>query len=190
MMLPSNAPTNLKVYPIPGVGVEVRTTFHQANGVDGTYVRFEVSTDDDFASTDYDSGQVAITPISDNTEGIMVFAFIPVSGGTYYYRLCFWDDVNYTMITWLVWNGTAVSTTPKVGTIRPSGDYSVAIETVFPAAPATHFDKVDELVHNDDTDYVQTTVTTGGGTKDQTDLYNLEDLSDDDFVNKIGRAHV
>lgn len=181
-MLPSNAPTNLSVVPIPGVGVEVRATFHQANGVDGTYVRFEVSTEDDFASTDYDSDQVAITPVADENETIMVFPFIPVSAGTYYYRLCFWDDVNYTKTTWLVWNGTVVSTTPKTGTIRPSGDSSVAIETVFPSSPTTHFDKVDEITENEDTDYVQTLVTTGGGTKDQTDLYNLENLSDNDFV--------
>jgi hypothetical protein len=143
-----------------------------------TYVRFEVSTDDTFAATDYDSGQVAITPIADGAEGIMVFTFIPLAAGTYYYRLCFWDDDNYTKTTWLVWNGTVVSNTPKVGYIRPSSDNSVAIETVFPAAPATHFDKVDELVHNDDTDYVETAV---GTPKDQTDLYNLEDLSDVDF---------
>jgi hypothetical protein len=183
-MLPSLSPTNLSVVPLPGVGVEVRATFHDANTSDGTYARFEVSTDNTFAATDYDSGQVAITPITDGAEGIMVFTFIPLAAGTYYYRLCFWDDINYTKTTWLVWNGTVVSNTPKVGYIRPSSDNSVAIETVFPAAPTTHFDKVDEITHNDDTDYVETAV---GTPKDQTDLYNLGDLSDVDFkdINSI-----
>jgi hypothetical protein len=181
MMLPSLSPTNLSVVPIPGVGVEVKATFHQANGVNGTYARFQVSAVSNFVSTVYDSGQVAITSVADGNEAILVFTFIPVSAGTYYYRLCFWDDINYTKTTWLVWNGTAVGDTDTTGTIRPSGDSSVAIETVFPAAPATHFDKVDELAHNDDTDYVQTFQVGGGGLKTQQDLYDLGDLSDVDF---------
>ena len=79
----SNSPTNVKVYPIPGIGVEVKATFHQANSLSATYARFQVSTSSNFATTFYDSDQVSITEIPDGTEGTMVFEFIPTSAGTY-----------------------------------------------------------------------------------------------------------
>ena len=68
----SNSPTNVKVYPIPGIGVEVKATFHQANSLSATYARFQVSTSQDFATTFYDSDQVSIIEIPDGTEGTMV----------------------------------------------------------------------------------------------------------------------
>ena len=151
-MLPSLSPTNLSVVPLPGVGVEVRATFHDANASDGTYARFEVSTDNTFATTDYDSGQVAITPITDGAEGIMVFAFIPLVIGTYFCRLCFWDDINYTKTAWLVWNGTVVTTSALTTiTRRPNADSAPLQLTPVPGG--NHFSTVDEDPA-DDADYV------------------------------------
>ena len=154
-MLPSNSPTNLLVVPLPGVGVEVRATFHDANTSNGTYARFEVSTVSNFASTVYDSGQVAITSVADATEAIMVFAFIPTSAGTYYYRLCFWDNVNVGQTTITVWNGATVGESAvQVATVRPTGDTATKQLSMFPT-DTTHYNLVDEAAHNDMTDYVK-----------------------------------
>ena len=150
----SNAPTNVKVYPIPGTGVEVHAVFHQSNSLPATYARFQVATDANFASIIYDSNQVSITPINDNTEGVMVFSWIPASTGTYYYRLCFWDNANYTYTSWTVWNGTSVSTAyDLLSTLRPVGDYSTSATNGYPNA--SHYANIDETTA-DDTDYVFT----------------------------------
>ncbi len=135
---PSNSPADVKVYPIPNVGIEVKATFNKVNSsTSATYARFQVSTDPNFGTTVYDSGQVSITSIVDGTEGTMVFGFIPSSAGTYYYRLCFWDDSNYTKTGLTVWNGVTIGTTTQNKTIRPTGDNSVQIETVYPSSPTT-----------------------------------------------------
>jgi hypothetical protein len=179
--LPSLSPTGIKVYPIPGIGVEVHATFHQTNALSATYAQFQVSIHSNFSDTIYDSGQVAITPIVDGAEGIMVFDFVPSSANTYYYRLCFWDNSNYTHTTWLVWNGTTVGASTQTAYLYPSSDGSCSIETVYPASPTTHYDKVDEITHNDTTDYVQIFKQTGQPTKEQADYYNLTDFSDANF---------
>ena len=195
-MLPSLSPTNLSVVPLPGVGVEVRATFHDANTSDGTYARFEVSTDNTFATTDYDSGQVAITPITDGAEGIMVFAFIPLVIGTYFCRLCFWDDINYTKTAWLVWNGTVVTTSALTTiTRRPNADSAPLQLTPVPGG--NHFSTVDEDPA-DDADYVYNnsggswfidkyTVPTSGINPDT--LKNIQDVTVYGRFNDDGRIY-
>jgi hypothetical protein len=195
-MLPSLSPTNLSIVPLPGVGVEVRATFHDANASDGTYARFEVSTDNTFATTDYDSGQVAITPITDGAEGIMVFAFIPLVIGTYFCRLCFWDDINYTKTAWLVWNGTVVTTSALTTiTRRPNADSAPLQLTPVPGG--NHFSTVDEDPA-DDADYVYNisggswfidkyTVPTSGINPDT--LKNIQDVTVYGRFNDDGRIY-
>ena len=167
-MLASLAPTAVKVYPLAATGIEVRATFHQANGGSATYARFEISTAANFATLDYDSGQVAITAIADGAEGVMVFPWIPTAADTYYYRLCFWDDTNVSQTTWLTWNGTTVSTGTSTVTVRPTSDSSVAIPGISPGSPTTHFDKVDEESSDGDTTCLY--VNTAGQTR--SDVYN------------------
>jgi hypothetical protein len=150
----SNAPTNVKVFPIPAKGVEVRATFTATNGLPATYARFQISTDPNFGTTVYDSGQVSINPINDGAEGVIVFTWVPSSQGTYYYRLCFWDNSNYTLTNFTVWNGAVIGeSSVQTATIRPVADSSVAL-SIYPTTPTTHYDKVDETIHNDATDYV------------------------------------
>lgn len=176
---PSNPPTNIKVYPIPGTGVEVHATFTQANSSPAAYAQFQISKVSDFSTIYYDSGQVSISPIVDGAEGTMVFYFTPDAATTYYYRLCFWDSLNYTKTTWQVWNGTTVGTTTKTAYLRPTSDNSISggYHYPYPASPATFFDKIDEDTHNDNTDYVYTT---GSAAGTYTDYYNLSDFSDVD----------
>jgi len=182
MANPSNAPTNIKVYPIPGVGVEVHAVFHQANNLPATYARFQVSTDPNFGTTVYDSNQVAITPINDNTEGVMIFSWIPSGQGTYYYRLCFWDNANYTNTSWTVWNGTTVSQSSGSQKLYPTSDSSIAIGGVYPTSPTTHYDKLDEPTANDATDYIYTS---GASTVTQQDLYGKTSFSPPDGLQSI-----
>jgi hypothetical protein len=157
----SNPPSNIQVYPIPGVGVEVRATFTQANNLPATYARFQISTVNNFTSILYDSGQVAIQPISDGQEGVMIFNWIPTSEGTYYYRLCFWDNANYTYTGWTVWNGTTTTIQTDSTNIYPTGDYALNVGASGsqiiprPGSPATHYDKIDETTQNGDTDYLE-----------------------------------
>jgi len=186
MANPSNSPTNLKVYPIPGVGVEVHAVFHQANGVNATYARFQVSTDPNFGTTVYDSGQVSITPIADGTEGVMVFAFIPSSAGTYYYRLCFWDNTNKNQTNLTVWNGATVGIgTAHTLTIRPDGDSTVEL-SIYPTSPTTHYDKVDEASQNGNTDYVYASYP-----DNKKDIFTFQDTSLYGYlVNIILRAYI
>jgi hypothetical protein len=136
--------------------VDVRATFTQANNLPATYARFQISTTNNFTNIVYDSGQVAIQPISDGQEGSMIFGWFPPSEGTYYYRLCFWDNANYTKTGWTVWNGTTVGETVQ-GTYNlvPVSDYLVQWDTVVPDTPTTHFDKVDEIPADDSSTYIQ-----------------------------------
>jgi hypothetical protein len=159
MANPSNPPTKIQVYPIPGVGVEVRATFKQANNLPATYARFQIATVNDFTNILYDSGQVAIQPISDGQEGVMIFNWLPTSEGTYYYRLCFWDNANYTNTNWTIWNGTTTTIQTGSMNIYPTDDYALNVgysgSTIrpYPNSPATHYDKIDETTQ-DDTDYL------------------------------------
>jgi hypothetical protein len=149
----SNAPTNVRVYPIPSTGVEVHAVFHQSNSLPATYARFQVATDANFTSIIYDSNQVSITPINDNTEGVMIFSWIPSSTGTYYYRLCFWDNANYLHTSWTIWNGATYTTSTSYNlltTIRPASDVSIQLTAV---PSGTHYTTIDETTA-DDTDYV------------------------------------
>lgn len=169
MANPSNSPTNIKVVPSPGVGVEVKATFTQSNGKPATYARFQVSTDQNFGTITYDSGQVAINLIQTGTEGTMVFNFIPSTANTYYYRLCFWDDDNKDHTAWLVWNGTVVSTSSlQTVTVRPISDNSISMPGINPTTPTTHYDKIDEETVNDN-DY---TYNTANAVK--LDLFNIQ----------------
>jgi hypothetical protein len=106
---PSNPPQNVQVYSIPGIGIEVRATFRQANGLPATYARFQLSTVNDFSTLLYDTGQIPIQPINDGQEGAIILNWLPTKEGTYYYRLCFWDSLNYTNTDWTVWNGTTMT---------------------------------------------------------------------------------
>jgi hypothetical protein len=154
MANPSNPPQNIQVYQIPGIGLEVRATFRQANNLPATYARFQISNVNNFTNILYDSGQVAIQPIYDGQEGAMIFKWLPTSEGTYYYRLCFWDDANYTNTTWTVWNGTTVGEQAATAILRPVSDVYKGWDTIYPGSPTTHWDKVDDDTPDDLNTYI------------------------------------
>jgi len=187
MANPSNAPTNIKIVPIPGKGVEVRATFTATNGLPATYARFQISTDPNFGTTVYDSGQVSINPTNDGAEGVMVFPWIPSSQGTYYYRLCFWDNSNYTNTTWTVWNGTAVSESSEYSqNLLPNGDIDLAGATVSPSSPATGYDKIDETTPDDNATYVYPYASSGSPKLLKFDTQQFSPPSDFKRITKIG----
>jgi len=152
---PSNPPTNISVFKVSGgtAKIGVHATFHQANSLPATYARCQLSKVNDFSTIDYDSGQVGINPIQDGEQGSMFFVWAPADTGTYYIRLCFWDDANYTKTGWTVWNGTTVGeSSEQTATVRPISNYSVHLQVV---GADTNYEAVDDVTPNDDTDYVK-----------------------------------
>jgi hypothetical protein len=50
-----------------------------------------------------------------------------------------------------------LAATPAIeSTLRPTSDSSVGFPVIYPTTPTTHYDKVDEAVPNDDSDYIRT----------------------------------
>lgn len=168
---PSNPPSNIKVFPIPGVGIEVRAKFTASNGLPATYARFQIATVNNFSTVLWDSGQVSISPIADGMEGAMIFYWIPSTTGTYYYRLCFWDNANYTRTDWTIWNGTTISAASANEIVRPVSDYSIAIAYIYPTTPTTHYDKVYEAIADDDSTFVYNNTGAAGTILNQADIY-------------------
>lgn len=66
--------------------------------------------------------------------------------------------------------------------IRPDGDQFVQWENVFPAAPPTHYDKIDEAAKDDDVTFVSTTVS---WKEENFTLGNTVTLGAGDTINSI-----
>jgi len=76
-----------------------------------------------------------------------------------------------------------VKAAPDTTTLRPSADGDLLQLSIYPASPATHFDKVDEATSDGDTTYVKYSDTAAQETK--RDLYNLPEIPSGSIINSV-----